>query len=1095
MNAIGEPPQKPARKRRRRDRIIAVVGGVAVLVMVWLSEVPQERIGDWGLERFFGTGVQFEYGSALGALHIEKMLLFSTIDERGVPVIQISDLVIDYDLFPGDGRWINDVTLGAITVRLDATDPEKPNFRFINDLLAVENTEPTPKAIVPRTVRVDNISLALAGTPSGGIEGESFPSMGLSIAGLSAKLDLDGERVTHAELNGDGVTTHTWTGKGDHTTESNDGHIEIVYEGNADSSQLDTIQVNLPGLLEVLGTASSVSTGGERRNRIDFATLNIDGAGYDSDALPLAYDRITASGTTFDSNDDSPWSIPCSITGLRVGTTEEPLYDGDLNVAISRREGDDIELTIALDGGQQIDARFNPRDGSAVASVDAWTPEMLEAAVPPAYRNRLAELPDFSEFSLTLAASAPKVEEWIDESTSEPLQIDFSVFGDAELPQKSKGSGLRIEAAGTGALTDAGLDSASAHGGVIIAGERAEFELDSVDDSIASTMTFDDVNVARWLKLALGDIPIGSDSGVLNGTITYDGTLGSGELTLSRGKDRVVITTTVSGSNAPDDPLIASAKIESGGTADLNYTAMDDEWNGGIEFASFDIGRLVRLIGLESDLVGLATGHVNVSRGPDASHGEVSLRLKDIQSDDWSLNPNGPIELATAFESDVDFQSIRGGATVVSLSDETIVSMDRWDFAQDPFEFKTKAKAALDLGKHGEVLGIEGWGGKAEVVLSVTHQQDRWQAPARVVWEDPKIPGLEDVRAGSITFEGNLSRLPDATATTLTKGHVTWGEHTQVSLPRASVETSPFGVLGDVQIESDLTILIALGVLRYVDGAMNAEGEVRLVDGNPQFDLTVNADVVALELPDGMAAVHTANLSGQVAYDGTYGGTGVLRADSATSAGALLTEIGGNYAFTGDMLSLSDVTGQTYGGAVLGQGQVELLTGTYNGEFQADITRLDLDRFTKEFEPGEFRLTGISKADVYARWSTEGLSGAQFVMTSTDGFSLDRETVETMLTSRALPDQWGMRWIKKRINKKMIGDDPQRLFDSARVDLELRQTDGEPDRLLGPITLKSETLDFNIDWAIDVNAIYAAMESDLAAVENFSAGTVQSEDQ
>jgi hypothetical protein len=88
-----------------------------------------------------------------------------------------------------------------------------------------------------------------------------------------------------------------------------------------------------------------------------------------------------------------------------------------------------------------------------------------------------------------------------------------------------------------------------------------------------------------------------------------------------------------------------------------------------------------------------------------------------------------------------------------------------------------------------------------------------------------------------------------------------------------------------------------------------------------------------------------------------------------------------------------------------------------------------------------------------------------------------------------------MRWIRNRINKKMVGDDPQRPFDSARVDLTLQQAEGEPDRLLGPITLKSETLDMNIEWAVDVEAIYAAMESDLSAVENISTGAVQSDHQ
>ena len=133
--------------------------------------------------------------------------------------------------------------------------------------------------------------------------------------------------------------------------------------------------------------------------------------------------------------------------------------------------------------------------------------------------------------------------------------------------------------------------------------------------------------------------------------------------------------------------------------------------------------------------------------------------------------------------------------------------------------------------------------------------------------------------------------------------------------------------------------------------------------------------------------------------------------------------------------------------------------------------------------------------DVYARWSTNGLSGARFFMRSTEDFSLDRETVETLLTTSAIPDRWGMRWIRNRINKKMVGTEAQRPFDSANVELTLQERDGVSDQLLGPITLKSETLDLNIEWAVDVDAIYAAMESDLTAVENVSTGAVQSDNQ
>ncbi len=1089
MNAIGEPPDKPARKPRRRDRILAVVGGAAVVIAVWLTGIPQERLGDWGLEHFLGTGVQCEYGSTFGALHIDSLLLFATIEEQGPPVIQIRDLTIDYELFAKNGRKIREVVIGELTVRLDALDIANPNFAFLIPLLTNDDSDPLPPSVIPERVRIENIAVALAVKPSGAIDGQPFEALGMNIAGLKALVELDGNHVTRAALTGEDVTTRTWVGKVANGMQHDQGRVQVAFHGDATTSRFDNLHVDLPGLLELEGIGST--------EQAELATLKVSGEGFQSDAMPFAFDQIDASGIMFDSNADPSLTLPCAITGLRVGATEQPLYDGALQITANRVADNNIEIVIGLNEGQRIDVLLAPDQGNVIAAVETWTPEMLEAAVPAAYRSRLAELPEFNAFNLTLAASAPNIRAWFDDASLQPLPFDFSMFGDATLPREANDGGLRIEAAGTGVWSGEALDSASAKGGIVIAGERAEFAVArAADRTLESTLNFDDVKIGRWLKLAFGDIPVGSDSGILNGSVAYDGVTGNGELTLSKGNERAIVSASITGaSNTPNDPLAVVATVESGGKANLNYESANKAWSGAVDFEAFDIGRLARLVGYESDIAGTATGRARVARTLDTADGEVTARLDGIQSDDWSLNPDAPIELAASFTSDADFQHVQGRATHVALGGETLASVDRWEWTQEPWRLSAKAEANLDLAKHGKAIGVEGWSGQAQATVSIVHEQDRWKAPAHVVWTDPRIPGLNDFYAGPITFDGDLARSPNATATTLTNGRVAWGEHTQVSLPRASVETSPFGVIGEVNIDSDLTVLVALGVLQYVDGTMNAQGEVRLIDGNPQFELTVDGTVAGLEMPDSLAVGSAAHVAGQITYDGEYGGSGTFSAGSAFSGGALLTDIAGGYAFTGDRLTLSDVAGQLYGGNVLGRGQVELLTGTYNGEFNADITRLDLDRFTKEFEPGEFRLTGISNGEAYVRWSTVGLSGARFLLTSTEGFSLDRETVETMLTTSALPDQWGMRWIRKRINKKMIGDDPQRPFDSARVDLNLYQAEGEQDRLMGPITLKSETLDFNIDWTIDLDAIYAAMESELADVENISTGAVQSENQ
>jgi hypothetical protein len=215
-------------------------------------------------------------------------------------------------------------------------------------------------------------------------------------------------------------------------------------------------------------------------------------------------------------------------------------------------------------------------------------------------------------------------------------------------------------------------------------------------------------------------------------------------------------------------------------------------------------------------------------------------------------------------------------------------------------------------------------------------------------------------------------------------------------------------------------------------------------------------------------------------------GTGRLRAVDVAAAGAVFNDPAGAITMDEGRVKTSDATGSLYGGAVrIEDAEIDLFGGTGAGRFRARLEGVDLDRFTKEYEPPAVKLTGLADGLVDFEWNADGLTAFDLELTSTRNFTLNREVIEQLLMTSVTGQVRGLKFLNRRIRKKTIGEAPQRPFDRAAVTLRLVGDTYETQRLEGPVLLESETLDFTIDLRIDVRALADALKlQQEAQIEN-----------
>lgn len=411
----------------------------------------------------------------------------------------------------------------------------------------------------------------------------------------------------------------------------------------------------------------------------------------------------------------------------------------------------------------------------------------------------------------------------------------------------------------------------------------------------------------------------------------------------------------------------------------------------------------------------------------------------------------------------------------VSVGEDLSLSLRGIEASTDFAEAKGSLSGTFDLAYLATILGLSGLWGNLAVSGPFT-------------WKD--ADGLQGTFSGSfdalgysawalpyrmpLTFDGPMHYAPDTGGVTAGPLSLTLGEGTRVDCGSAAIalprENTPFHAeLTALKIESDFEPLVKKGYLTLADGKAVLTSDT-LETGGTEISGPVELviDAAELGLPNGLGVLSGTQLTLDVAIGDVFSGGGHLRLQTLLIGGIDVSGMASSIETEGQRLVARDLTCTVFGGTVAASASVAPLEAGFPATLDATFENVDLDRFTKEFEPPSLILTGLLHGTVHLAFSREGLTALRVEMESTEGFTMNRDMVaEALERVREAGSNMALKVVEK-----VLGKEEQRPFDSAGLKLAL-----EDGLLKGPLTLRSKALDLTVDLSAEPAALMAALQA------------------
>jgi hypothetical protein len=290
-------------------------------------------------------------------------------------------------------------------------------------------------------------------------------------------------------------------------------------------------------------------------------------------------------------------------------------------------------------------------------------------------------------------------------------------------------------------------------------------------------------------------------------------------------------------------------------------------------------------------------------------------------------------------------------------------------------------------------------------------------------------------------------------------------------------------------LESDMTPLVGFGFLESADGLAHVVGDAGYAGG--AFNAKANLDVQAKSfvLPRRIAVATDAIIKAAFTYSTSLSGSGQVSLATLAAAGVALNGLEAPLEFEGDGIKIRDLKANLFGGTSIVDVDAHLLAQGAPINVTAKFENLDLAAFTSEFKPPGASFTGIANGALDAAIQSGKLTALRVSLKSTEGFTANRDLIKKLLMSEYVTGVPLSGKVRDAIDKT-IGEDIQRPFDSASLDLELKG-----DALVGSVPLKSKNINLNIELSVELAELYAALalrqEAQLENIANVGLAPVQ----
>jgi len=477
---------------------------------------------------------------------------------------------------------------------------------------------------------------------------------------------------------------------------------------------------------------------------------------------------------------------------------------------------------------------------------------------------------------------------------------------------------------------------------------------------------------------------------------------------------------------------------------------------------------------------GAISGSARVAMPPGQPLGlDLDLTGQSLRYGDIVLPPDAPVKMA--------------GRLSYDLATGKLASRDA-HLAQDGVIDLTTKGWTLDLNKSTMDLALESTLSLDAVAalfgLSDLYGNATLQGQLRVGPETTKLEGFaassDDLGYGdysvpygsALNLAGSLAYARSPNTLRLEPFEAAIGEGTRLSTGalelRFPSDQAAFAMRATpLTLQSDLDILVQRGLLQSVTGAALTVRSDDFAWNGETYDGVLAWDIAAerLEFPDDMA-----NLE-QIAWSGRYNpgdaedGGGPLTASAFSIYKVPFGAADTTLKVTPEHVICDALETAFLGGSLLLSGRIDYHDPTFPTVVKVTATKLDLEEFTRTFEPPDVVLTGQVSGTADLALTAEGLQDLHVDLTASENLTLNRSMVRQILMSQYVNDAVGSKSVQKVI-EKVIGNDDQRPFEKAVLQLRL-----EGGLIRGIARLESKSLDVTVDINAEPEAILEAIRS------------------
>lgn len=1095
-------------KPRRRGRVVTIlclIAAVAGLAAAWSMGIPQTWAAGMALRAFLGMPVEVSGVSAdlLGrGMGVQRLALYEdeAAQREQRPAVLITGLSVDTAAPWGAERMIRLVDVEEIIADVDARHPDSPFYPWLVERpVGDPDAAPFPLTYIPERIVLQRVTGSVC-----------TPAYSAAIGPITADVTIATQDAFQAKVEGAAFTLRAATAETGELIAVDDAHAqgEAVYRKDTGMT-LHPSRLVLPewGVFEgeggvsfadgVLDVAASVTTAQLKGRALDRL-----GAVY---PLPVAaaFDELDASGSElrlragrdfFDARGSRAQAV---VTDLRVGDETSPYYQGDLDFQI---DGDSGSLAFAavLDEGQRLEGHWagDLSHAEAHAGLSGWSRAQVIDSVPGEYREAagLESLDTIEQASVDVDLSWPA------------YSVTAETHGLLRTPDGVEPFQIRLTD-GEGRWADD--DDA----GQLLRG-LADIQLPGLD---APDARIDVESLHQWnVALAAGQVTPRTVLATFTGIEIpdrLDGELGLDSVHAVQDAEglRVEFQGDYRGLGEQEDGVIRAS-------ADMRAPSVTALWpmEAAGAFTLPGAGQIEAQAALETGLDTLA-GRVTLTDVDTAYAGALAQAPEALQKlqapvsgggtfrttdagaygaafefsaaapayGEWSTPEETPIEIQGGLTVDPSLDAARWEQIEVEIPGYSAVTSENGQARFEPLHVWTELDGYADLDRLAPAYGMGDLQGYLEFSGPLTYEAQTVRLPFEAEGFGMAHGDFAAPYGVPLSVSGGLLYEVDNAGGRVETLRAALGEADRLQSEAVRFTLDPLVLEGPFVAETGFGPLVSLGHVASAEGNARAEGEARWSEEGPMVDAAVESRVSSLLLPDGIAAFRDAHVEGRIRHDaGELAGDVMIDLGEVTAAGVTTGPVRGPMVFRGDHAEAASMRAGLWDGDVVFDVRVGVLDPELPVELRAVVDNIDLERFSREFDPPGVYLTGRGRGEVGIKREGAEWESILVRLAAGDGFTMNRAMVQQLLLTHHVRDASGGRALDGIVTQ-VLGEAEQRPFERAELAMDL----SPEQRLVGDGLLRSPLLNMTLDLAVDIEVIEDALqlrqEAELDEIEGF----------